>query len=302
MNTIHLVTAIDVLYIQHAGVMLCSLFENNPSDRFFIYVLVNFDQNRELTKLQRIAEKYNQTLRVINIADRKVKNLKTSGHATQAVYFRLLIPELIDFSIEKVLYLDSDIIVKKNIAALWNTDLQHYPLAAVREAYFDRHQQLGMSPETLYFNSGVLLINLPVWRSERVSERTIEYIEQYPDRIETWDQDGLNAVLQGNWLALHPVWNLQSLFTCKPANELDVNAQQLQESLTDPAVIHYSSKFKPWHVWCDHPLKDEYYRYLKLTPWKHFRLPEQTKWHWLKQRAKRYVNSVVRKKAFTLYG
>lgn len=297
---IHIAFTIDKPYIQHVGVLLCSLFEHNPKNLFIIYLVIDFSENHELKKLKKFIATFSQELKVINVQKEKVSGFKLSHHATSAVYYRLLLPELLDYKIEKILYLDADMIIKNDLLSLWNIDLKSYPLAAVKEPLFNRHAQLGLIEGTPYFNSGVMLMNLPVWREMKVSELAMHFIRDYPERISFWDQDGLNAVLQGDWLELDFKWNQQSQMY-QASCEIIESSQMLEDALADPAIIHFSSKFKPWQYWCDHPLKDEYYKYLNLTPWKNFSLQEDSLWHLLKQRVKRAINKIVGKELFEIY-
>lgn len=299
---IHIALAIDKPYIQHAGVLLCSLFEHNLKNKFIIHLIIDFDENKELEKLRALVCTYGQYLSCLRIQNDKLKNYKLSDHATTAVYYRLLLPKLLSSKLKKVLYLDSDIVIKKDLLPLWKTDLAGYPLAAVREPLFNRHQQLGIPEDTLYFNSGVMLINLPVWRNEEISETTMDFVERHPERISYWDQDGLNAVLSGNWLELHPKWNQQTMFfEAEKYKNFSIDEALLKESLQKPGIIHYSAKFKPWDYWCSHPLKEEYFFYLKKTPWRNFYIVEFSFLHMLKQKIKKNINKFLGVKIFEVY-
>jgi lipopolysaccharide biosynthesis glycosyltransferase len=121
-----------------------------------------------------------------------------------------------------------------------------------------------------------MLMNLDHWRRHGHAATVVDYIRNNPDNISAWDQDGLNAVLHSQWLELHPRWNAQTILFEHEGRNLPVPADVLALCLARPAVIHYTAKFKPWHYWCEHPLKHEYYRYLAGTPWKNFRPREKT--------------------------
>lgn len=300
-KNIDLAFTIDKFYIQHVGVLLCSLFENNPDLRFNIHLIVDFLADRELQRLKRLVASYGQNLYTILVQKEKVSAFKLSDHATSAVYYRLLLPDILDENICKILYLDADMIIKNNILQLWETELEKYPLAAVQEPMFDRHKALGMCEGTPYFNSGVMLINLPVWRKMQVSKLAMDFIRQYPERVAYWDQDGLNAVLNGDWLELAPKWNLQTkMLDIKIPVEPNED-ERLKEALKKPAIIHYSSKFKPWHYWCEHPLKEEYFIYLKKTPWKDFTPKPETRVHSIKQQVKKLINKMTGRELFQVY-
>lgn len=298
-STIHIACAIDIGYIQHLGVMLCSLFENNKQSKFYVYAIIDFEENKDYRNLEKLVKSYCHVLQFIKVDGEKLNGLVISDHATTAVYYRLLLPQLLDTSITKILYLDSDIIVKKSLKELWETDIGSVPVAAVEEPLFNRHEQLGLPMGAPYFNSGVLLVNLTLWREMKVSEKAFTFIEENPDKIHFWDQDALNVVLVNNWKKLHPKWNQQTVHF--EAKELGVTDNTILECLNTPTIIHYSSKFKPWSYLCTHPQKGEYFYYLKFTPWKGFKIAEHSFWHIIKQNTKRFINSLLGRKVFEVY-
>ncbi len=296
--SIHVAVTTDEHYLQHAGVVLASLFVHNPGVTFHVHLVSNATESPDYRQTRQLVTDAGHHFRAVPIDTGRLQHLKLSAHATTAVYYRLLLPELLDDAITRVLYLDCDLVVKDALLPLWETPLGNHPVAAVAEPHFTRHAGLGLPAGAPYFNSGVMLINLPAWRRENVTQRAIAFLQQHPGRIEAWDQDALNVVLRDNWLPLAARWNQQTSHFDEAAPG---GSAQWEECRQRPAIIHYSSKFKPWHAWCSHPLKGEYYRYLRLTPWKHFRLPEHSRWHRVKQSVKQLVNRVTRKNIFEVY-
>ena len=114
-------------------------------------------------------------------------------HLSYAAYFRFFIPEVVEE--EKVLYLDSDIVVDGNLTDLFETDLGDCPLAAVR----DDLQQTN-------FNSGVMLINNKYWREHDISTQLFEVADQYHE-YEYGDQGLLNRYFIGQWKELDMDYN-----------------------------------------------------------------------------------------------
>ena len=286
-NTIQIATTIDESYVQHLGVMLCSLFESNPFNHLSIFVFSKRISSTQVRKLKKLAYRYDGDITIIEINESQIQNLKLNLHASVANYYRLLMADLLPNYLRKILYLDSDIIFKTDIGELWQTDVSEYYVAAVAEPFYDC-SYLGFASEDKYFNSGVMLINLDKWRKEEIGETTINFIEQNPDKIKMWDQDGLNVVLKGKWLELPQQWNQTSrIFEQNP--------------FTIPSIIHYTGSLKPWNYHCQHPLKSEYFHYLKKTPWRKFHFKEDTVWHKVKQSLKKSVNKVSGKKMFEIY-
>ena len=281
---LHVAITTDEKYIQHAGAMLASLFAHAAGAPLVIHCITHAAGTPDFKKLAGQVARAGHQLRVLVPDDAPLRGLKLSDHATTAVYYRLLLPELIDPAVPRVLYLDSDLIVKEDVRQLWNTEVGGYALAAVRDPLFSDYEKLGIPAGRPYFNSGVMLLNLDHWRQHGHARQVLAYIRSNPDKITAWDQDGLNAVLHSQWLELHPRWNVQTILFEHAGRDLPVPADVIAECLANPAVIHYTAKFKPWHRWCEHPRKGEYYRYLAATPWRDFRpgesaaSPLQTIW------------------------
>ena len=169
---------------------------------------------------------------------------------TEAASLRLLLPELLP-ELDKILYLDCDIIVRQDLTRLWNeTDLGDNYLAAVYEAAIEgqaeRFRALGCDPAK-YFNSGFLLMNLKQMRAEHVSEKLLEACRV--PYLEFPDQDALNQVCQGRVLPLSPFYNsIRTFFIPKYKPDF---VRQYGEDLWDKvqreATIHYTGG-KPWNL------------------------------------------------------
>jgi lipopolysaccharide biosynthesis glycosyltransferase len=290
LEMIHIVVAADISYQQHLGVMLCSLFENNANRRMMIHLILNFKENKDSLKLRKLVRDYNRNLRVYQVEEGWGKDLKVDGHVSVSTYYRLLIPTLLPNEVEKVLYLDSDMVVLRSIDELWNTNLDNKALAAVVEPSHYRHAALNISPTMSYFNAGVMLMNLTIWRNEKLAARAVQFVHEHPEKIEFWDQDALNATLPGRWKELPSHWNQTSV----------VWDSYGQDPIL-PGIVHFTGSSKPWHYHNQHPQRDQYFHYLKLTPWKSFKIAESSHWHSFKQLIKVAINGLARRPIFKIY-
>jgi lipopolysaccharide biosynthesis glycosyltransferase len=171
------------------------------------------------------------------------------------------------------LYLDTDIVVCKNLKPLWDLNIENYTIAAANEINFDGPSRLGFDEKYKYFNAGILLINAQKWVSQNLQETLFSYIKLHANKLTFWDQDALNANLYNKRLTLEPQWNqLSPVFEVDLKTLLKVySAEEIKEIKTSPAIIHYSGSSKPWNYLNIHPFKSEYYKYLSLTDWKDFR-------------------------------
>ena len=258
----NVVFAADRGYLQHLAVALASLLANNSGMN--IYIINNDIAADDWKKLEKLFTGKDSTLINAKIDDRQIENLITTCHFTKANYYRLFIPEIVRE--DRALYLDADIVVNRRIDDLYNADISNTFLAAVDNMDIYNHHDLEMESSAKYFNSGVMLINLECWRANNVKEKVIEFISRKPEVIRFVDQDGLNSVINGNWLELHPKYNLHTrlLYIEHSPDSPVINA------IDNPVIIHYTGSSKPWHFKNVHPFKHHYWKYLRKTPYKYF--------------------------------
>jgi lipopolysaccharide biosynthesis glycosyltransferase len=175
-------------------------------------------------------------------------------------------------------YLDTDMVVRADLSALWATSLEGCPVGAVQNHLPSRvgeangvvgHGALGISPSEPYLNSGLLLVDIPAWREARVEERALEYVRSYPGQLHYGDQDALNAALAGRWRRLPLQWNVMTTvywLHSWPDSPLKCEVEAREwELLHAPKVVHYVGKPKPWMPDCRHPLRGLYLHHLKAS-------------------------------------
>lgn len=253
----------DEAYLLPATVTIFSLLKNHPGRQFKIY-LISAESNPEwIEPLAVMVQNMGSEVILKSVSLDSLSNIKLNRHFTLATYFRLFAANLIGES--KALYLDSDILINGDLTELWETDLGEYPLAAVGDFLIDDFARLDLSPEDGYFNSGVMILQLDKWRELNLGDTVIDYLYEFPEKIEYADQCGLNAVLSGNWYRLTPKWNLQSN-SDSILNKSYFSENDWTTALNHPRIIHFTGVPKPWNLGCNHPYKSLYWNYLKQTP------------------------------------
>ena len=190
----------------------------------------------------------------------KYADLPTTRHVTASAYYRISIPELFDAAVSKVLYLDCDMVVKGNILDLCSLDIEGYHLGAVENLSGHTHRKLGI-PQNEYFNSGMLLINLDLWRRDNIPDAVFRFKVEHPDRISTNDQCALNGVLHRRWKPLPLKWNHQKGLYHARRKLARFDPKEIREAILIPGIIHYVTDNKPWNRLRFHPLASEYDRY-----------------------------------------
>ncbi len=271
----NIVLASDDNYVQHLCVTIVSVMKSNSDVHFYIFTEGLSDSNK--TILENLVKSMSCTINYCIVDSTIVSHFpmpKAGGeHISLATYYRLFADYLLPNSVDKFIYLDCDIVVRGSLDELWNLPITNYALGAVfqqigslTDSDFNR---LGYSPEYGYFNAGVLLINLDYWRKNNVTARLFDFIKNHFSSIKQHDQDTLNAVLHAEVLPIDGKWNWLPLFYLFKNPQFPRNIKHSKP--LNPVIVHYVSVPKPWEFGCDNPYTGEYYKYIKLTPFKNYR-------------------------------
>ena len=267
----NILCATDDNYAPYCGIMLTSLFENNKELNFCIYILVEQLSNKSKNEFATLARIYNQRIEIITVDSDKLKDcpMHDDDYVSLVTYYRLLAPQLLPQEIDKLLYLDSDMIIDRSIESLYNTDIENYAIAAALDEDYmneEKYKRLEYAFEKKYFNAGVLLINLKYWRDNKVMQRCFEYIKGNANKLIFHDQDTLNFVLKDEKKEIHIKNNFQTGFIHKKRNVEPGLINDINESVVAPVVIHYTGLNKPWKYGV-HPYKNHFLHYKSISAW-----------------------------------
>ncbi|MGR9173781.1 glycosyltransferase family 8 protein [Rhizobium sp. KDH_Rht_773_N] len=165
----------------------------------------------------------------------------TRPGVSKMTFARILLPQFLPESCNRALYLDGDILVLAALEQLWNADLGEAVIGAVPDYWLDdvvskEPGAAGPPRVERYFNAGILLIDLEKWRKERISERSLDYLDRFPT-TEYSDQDALNVACDGRWKVLDRAWNFQF----EPTQAIGRIA--LEQKL---GIVHFVTNVKPW--------------------------------------------------------
>jgi len=247
---------IDKSYITHFTVAATSLLANNRDLNFRIFLIHDLEDQSILEKvINYFRRKYNVEIVLLTIEPALFENYKITDHISRATYFRLLLSDIIPSTIDRGLFLDSDLVVTGSIKDLLTAEFKDKYLLANDDPYYAedsilRINRLG-APTSAYFNAGVLLINLKKWRSENVAGHLIRVAQDKMEQLLWWDQDVLNLYFFDKWDRFEARFN-------------SINYTQKFDQA--PTIVHFAGKSKPWHYFNNHPYKSLYWSYLRSTP------------------------------------
>jgi len=280
---IHVVLASDANYAMPLAAAICSAAARcDRGSRLQFHVIqrgIGPDLRRKIESSLERTGAPGAGIRWLELDDGRLDEFRVvhSNH-TALIYARLLIPDLMPAEVEKVLYLDCDLVVRGDLRHLWDTPFRGKALLAARDRIgfagapsgIANHAQLGIPADAPYFNSGVMLIDLRRWRELRTSERVYAHLREHRAIIRMEDQEGLNAVLVGEWGELDFGWNWQipwREFRLGRATAPWVPATELRN------IVHFTTSEKPWLPGCDYAERALFFEALDRTVWAGWRVP-----------------------------
>lgn len=263
-NTIHIAISIDENYITPFYVLLTSIFLNNKENGIVIHsITTGIDKTQE----NEIADYIRQKDGEIYFYDIDQKHLSglvipESMWLTVATYYRLFFPALVPEEIEKLLYIDADTVVIKDLKEFYGINIGSKPVGAVSDKIRKPRPELGHDNTENYFNAGVMLMNISEWKKQEVTEKALQFVYDFPERIISPDQDALNAVLIDNWHRLDERYNVRHLDIPPYLGKQDIDL-----FLKDKVIIHFTGGIhKPWCALGKNRLRYLYHDYLKKSP------------------------------------
>lgn len=280
---LHIVYASDRNYAEMLGVSMISLFENNRGNEIRLYILDGGIAEEDLGRMEDICRSYGQPA-LCRIPAEDISGILNmdvaADRGSRAQFSRIFISRYIDESIDRILYLDCDTIIRRPLTELWNIDLGGHTIAALDDAFSVQYRKnADLQPDDIMFNSGVMLIDLKKWRDSAAEEKALSFIRSRHGFAEKGDQGVLNAVLSRECLCFDPVFNAVTIFFDFSYKEMLAyrkppayySEEEVARAVRDPVIIHYTMSFlskRPWMTGCRHPWTDEWLKYKKMSPWR----------------------------------
>ena len=289
-NTIVLALGADENYACPMAVSIYSALVNlNPGWRVELYILdagITRDSRRKVEHVVNRLE-VNVNLKWILFHDKKINSLPVVGSDLNSnTYMRLYLPNLLPSECEKIIYLDCDLIIEKSLSKIWLKDFWLKSVLAVRDYWIPTishakgvacYEEIGLNAHAPYFNAGVMVMNLPLWRKENVRDRVLSYVEKYEEHLRFNDQEGLNVVLAGQWKELDLRWNVpyyvdldrwvHRLNNLPDAAFKERALSRVSDLRRDPGIRHFVTGAKPWKPESHYPSQNRWYAYLWDSGW-----------------------------------
>lgn len=266
------VTVTDASYLLNCYISVYSIIKmTNTNNIYKIFILTTDVSPADARKLESLSSKhvYVKCLDIISIV--KKYDLRETKQFPISVYYRFFIPIILS-EYKKVLYLDADTCVLRDIAELYETDLEGCVMGVVHDIpceHLRTHDlEIGGLDCSKTFNSGVLLIDSELFEQERIREKCMmlllkDYREKERKLIYP-DNDTLNLILYEKCKILNDAWNFQVQYMWKIEEIFKEYQENYKKISQKPYILHYTGKFKPWSD-PDLPMADVFWKLAKET-------------------------------------
>lgn len=259
-----------------------SIIENssNVNNYDIVILTTGISDENKIKLMTLVAEHQNFSLRFVNVGayvygySFYIESDLTNTKYSDEIYFRVLVPSLFS-NYSKVVFLDADLVVRTDIAKLYNTDIENHLIGAVRDyegianCYNNNYErtkyrinEIGMKNFEDYFISGVMIININEFNNH-FEPKTLLDLAVSKD-WKQYDQDLFNYICKGNVKILDAEWDfvedIDGIYQSMPPHLF----REYVASEKDPKIIHYSASRKPW-LKIDSKYNADFWKYAKNT-------------------------------------
>ena len=279
-SKMHIAFCLDNNYLMLCGVAITSILENNKDVEITFHIIGVGLTDKSKKDLNFAIKKYTNASLIHYELDEKVLqsydfNICNSELFTIATYARFFIADFLPKNIDKLLYLDCDIIVAKSLNSLWNIDITEYAIASAPDlsCMYDMYNHnlyeiFDFKDSFVYINAGVLLVNLKYWREHNLRDKMLDFSIKNKEKLVFADQDVINSVLSESRLILPVKYNVQEFYYMNEYLILKSYRDEVECAINQPVIIHYTGNRKPWLATCQHPLKNEFLKYKQKSIWR----------------------------------
>lgn len=264
-NAINIAFCSDNNYLKYIAIAIQSINFNNKNNSLQFHVFLYDVPKEESDKLLSLSD----NITVYSIPTEymaQYDNEYSIKHLNRSIYIRLLVPRLLKDKVDKLIYLDADILCFKDISAIKQINIDDVICAVCLDSQKSENLQKNVKrlalSKNVYFNSGFLYINVKKWNDFNTEKKVNQILLDKSNSLIYPDQDALNIVLQNNILIIDSEWNY--LYTW--LNDKQKENFFLKKSHI-PFFMHFTGARKPWYSEHEGTAQNLYQFYKHFTPW-----------------------------------
>ena len=247
--------SLDSNYIHPLCVMLSSLAKTNSDNSFDLYVAYSSLTEDDFVCMEKALGNLDARIHRVPVDENIFAGAPVLDRLSKATYYRLLIGDILPESVDRLLYLDPDIVINKDLTEFYNLDLKGNVIAGGTHLYgiieMGNLSRLLISPTPKhhYINAGVLLIDLAEWRKTVTLSQIMSFIQKNIKFLLLADQDVINVLFSDKLLVIDErIYNLDEKtlkhFKNKLAGSKKIDLDWVRKNTV---VIHFNGKHKPWN-------------------------------------------------------
>lgn len=283
----HIAFCINNKFTMPCGVFILSILHYNKFQLCF-HVLHRDLTEENINKLKQTVSSYSNAQIEFHKVDSSYDSkliVREGERLSVETYYRFFIPELLPH-VDKVLYLDCDMLCCNDFSDIFNIDIQNSPEAMVidvKTKEISKYNRLDLDFSNDYFNAGVMYINLDYWRKNNETEKLLSFVTKNPELCVCHDQDAINKIHQGRIKYMSLEYNCQlaffryyywinpknypvSLYTTDTIEKK--RWPQIKNAIQNPVLIHFIGNDKPWFKESKIPYLNEWIFFYNISVWK----------------------------------
>ena len=249
----NLLFVIDDAYVEQLKVVLYSIVQQMPKQAFQVFLMQQVLLKKQ-SEIKRFVENLGMTYHPIVVGEDTFASAPTTDRYPQTIYYRLLAHEFLPEEVDKVLYLDADLICLNGFGELYEMEMgeQYYVAASHNEDgkllnYINKLRLKNFEMDSSYFNTGVLLMNLEAIRSHVKREDILNFIKNNRNRLILPDQDVLNGLYADKVIPIpDEVYNYDAryslIYQIKSQGKWNLNWV-----IDQTVFLHFAGRDKPWN-------------------------------------------------------
>ncbi|MEQ5113300.1 lipopolysaccharide 3-alpha-galactosyltransferase [Providencia vermicola] len=270
-GSLHVSYGIDRNFLYGCGISIASLLKANSDISFSFHVFTDYFDDEQSRLFKALAEQYKTSIKIYLIDCEQLRSLPSTKNWSYATYFRFIIADYFSNQLERMIYMDADIMCQGSLKPLLDIQFEQDEIAAVvperdKVWWQKRADALGIpSIASGYFNAGFLVLNLVNWSKFDISTKAMELLSQetVKAKLSYLDQDILNMLLTEKVIYLDGKYNTQYSIN------YELQKGKKENPITsDTVLIHYIGPTKPWHEWANYPTAQPFIDAKNVSPWK----------------------------------
>ncbi|WP_272539967.1 lipopolysaccharide 3-alpha-galactosyltransferase [Providencia sp. PROV197] len=270
-GSLHVSYGIDRNFLYGCGISIASLLKANSDISFSFHVFTDYFDDEQSRLFKALAEQYKTSIKIYLIDCEQLRSLPSTKNWSYATYFRFIIADYFSNQLERMIYMDADIMCQGSLKPLLDIQFEQDEIAAVvperdKVWWQKRADALGIpSIASGYFNAGFLVLNLVNWSKFDISTKAMELLSQetVKAKLSYLDQDILNMLLTEKVIYLDGKYNTQYSIN------YELQKGKKENPITsDTVLIHYIGPTKPWHEWANYPTAQPFIDAKNASPWK----------------------------------